>query len=185
MTNSIDTNQTITVDQDPAKMVGIMLGCLAFVGLGLVLVLVPSDISRHAKAAVAGWLCITFFGGLAILALVRLVTQRSGPVLTISPWGFRDTRFSDTVIPWSQIVEVTDWSYRSQTMVRLIIAPSFETGIPLKVYARVTRPLNEGLGAGGLVSPATGLRISDHDLRDVVTAYHQRYGSTGTVSGPR
>jgi hypothetical protein len=74
----------------------------------------------------------------------------SGPVVTVTPEGIRDTRVAAEVIPWSAITGISTWQYRGQKIMVLAVDPATESGLTLTRIARWSRGANRALGADGL-----------------------------------
>ena len=104
------------------RLIVLLLGAGGFVVLGLWMIgafgEVPS--SRRYSASVTsiiGWSSILFFGLCAVAGVKRIFDD--GVQLQIDPSGIRWTPWSDTLIPWSEIAEVSTWSYRRQNLIIL------------------------------------------------------------------
>lgn len=100
----------------------IFLGVVSFVALGIWMAggfgEVPSS-RRHSAGffTVIGWLCILFFGVCGLAAVKKFFDDRVQ--LQIGPSGIRWTPWSDQFIPWSEIIDVTTWSYKHQEAIIL------------------------------------------------------------------
>jgi hypothetical protein len=66
---------------------------------------------------VVGWLCVAFFGLGGVMGVRRLFDRREQ--LRIGSAGIRVARGSEQTIPWSEIVDVTTWSYKGQKAIAL------------------------------------------------------------------
>ncbi len=79
---------------------------------------VPSSRRYSAGFSTAiGWICILFFG-MCGLAIVKKLFDKSAQ-LEIGPSGIRWSPWSDQLIPWSEIIDVTTWSHKGQTFIVL------------------------------------------------------------------
>jgi len=94
----------------------------------------------------------------------------SGPVVTISTEGIRDTRIATELIPWSEVTAISTWQpvllwaprgFLERVMV-MAMRPGFEKKLGLTLLGRRTLKRNPAYGAGGLCIFAAGLKI-DHD----------------------
>jgi hypothetical protein len=100
----------------------IILGAVAFVGVGLweggAFGSVPQT-SGHSPAVTfaVGWSCAVFFGLCGAMGARRFFDR--GEQLRIGSAGVRSARWSDQTIPWSEIIDVTTWRYRSQRAIIL------------------------------------------------------------------
>jgi hypothetical protein len=169
--------ETIEVELDAGTFVLAMFGSLVFFAFCLWMALNADTFSKPLTAALSGWAGVGLFGAMVLLAPGRLADLRRGPVLTISPEGIQDRRFSDQTVPWEEIIEVTEWSYRSTRSIRLILEPSLLATIELKPLARSSQGFNKLFGIEGMLISAMALRISHQELLRTVWAYHQYYGS--------
>lgn len=97
-------------------------GCAAFVGIGMWMggVFGTAPASRRYSPEVVfalGWCCALFFGLCGAIAFVRLL--RGGEQLRIGIEGVRSSIWSDATIPWSEISDVTIWTFQRQNAIVL------------------------------------------------------------------
>jgi hypothetical protein len=170
-----DTSRTVVIESSPAKLLVLVgVGVLMTAG-SLIVALLPGILPE-----IWGYLGTAFFGLCTGVALWRLLTS-SGPVITISPEGIRDTRIAAALIPWSAITGISTWEYRGQKAMVLAMKPGVEDELGLTRVARWTRSANRALGADGLCVTASGLKI-DYDMLlqtslDYAHAKHDRPGA--------
>ena len=166
--SGIDTSLTRNFRHTPGKMALLLLGCLAFVVIGLITgrSLDQSGDSRAWKA----YLSAVFFGLLAIGVLWRTIAQR-GTIVTLSPDGISDKRLASKTIPWDVVEDVFIWTNRGQRVMVLQVAPEVEGTLGLTRIAKMTRKTNAALGADGLCVTATGLDVRHDDLLAMTIAY--------------
>jgi hypothetical protein len=98
------------------------LGTVGFVALGMWMVgafgEVPSSRRHSASFTIGiGWLCILFFGLCGVAIVKKFFDDRAQ--LQIGPSGIRWQPWSDHLIPWSEITDVTTWSYKHQKAIIL------------------------------------------------------------------
>lgn len=98
------------------------LGAIAFVAIGLWMVGAFGfpPVWRHTPAAVTflvGWSSVIFFGLCSVVCVKRLFNNREQ--LRIGLTGVRSALWSDQTISWSEIADVTTWSFRRQTAIIL------------------------------------------------------------------
>jgi hypothetical protein len=151
-----DTSRTLVIENSPARL-------LRLVGMGVVMTAVSVAVALMPGAAIGiwGYLGIAFFGLCTVVILWHLLFS-SGPVITISPEGIRDTRVAAALIPWSAVTGISTWEYSGQKAMVLAMKPGAEAGLGLTRMARWTRGANRALGADGLCITAAGLKI-DYD----------------------
>jgi hypothetical protein len=121
--------------------------------------------TETASFAAAG-----FFALCTLVIAWRLFTV-SGPVLTISPQGIRDTRVTSELISWDAITGIGTWTHNGQRILVLQVTPEAEKKLLVTKFARLARLANKAVGAGGLCITATGLKISYDRLYEWVIDY--------------
>jgi len=79
----------------------------------------PPDSRRYPHAVVLGigWFSVIFFGLCGAVALKKAFD--STPQLQIGPSGIRWHPWSDQTIPWSEITDVTTWSFKRENCIVL------------------------------------------------------------------
>jgi hypothetical protein len=174
---SIDPKQTREIPAAPLKLLLLLLGAVAFVLGSYFMTSATVDTDRHSaeKVQLIGYLGLAFFGPCALLIAWRLLTQR-GPVITLSPQGFRDVRVSHDVVPWRAIASIGTWTHSGQRIMVLGMKSGEEEKLKLTRIARMSRGANARLGADGLAITAQGTKINHDDLIATTTAYVQAHG---------
>ncbi|WP_162814935.1 STM3941 family protein [Erythrobacter aureus] len=132
-------------------------GALLFVvgGLWIAGVLGEAPTSRRYSAdmrEVIGWVSVLFFGAVFIALLKQLFDDNT--LLTIDARGIRSAQWSDDTIPWSEIVNVSTWSYKGSTSIILHLRnPSSYPGRGLRGWlSGANRALTGGDVAIAMVS---------------------------------
>lgn len=100
----------------------LIVGACAFVALGLWMLGafgLPSTSGRHSPGFILalGWSSVFFFGLCALAWVRRLFDVREQ--LRIGPAGVQSAQWSEETIPWSEIIDVTIWSYKRQKTIVL------------------------------------------------------------------
>ncbi len=172
----IDTNATLEITAAPFKLIMLVLGALAFVVAGYFMTLATEDTQRHSAALVRliGYAAVGFFGLCGFIGIWRLLTQR-GPVITLSPMGFRDIRVSHDAVPWPAIASIGTWTHSGQRIMVLSLKPGEEEKLRLTTIARMSRGANARLGADGLAIAAQGTKINHDRLIEATAAYAQAH----------
>ncbi|MFK0167077.1 STM3941 family protein [Rhizobium sp. NPDC090279] len=173
-----DTNETIEIAQDTARVITHAAGAALLAGFSgaAALHIIPGAMPDSIRE-----LCLVlgaiFFGLLAILLTYRLFSMGGGrPVVTLSPHGFRDIRLADEFIPWSAIQHVSSLQVRRQTFIVLAVDPAVEARLALTRIARWSR--GRSLGTDGLCITAQGIQIEFNALWDKILDYARtRHGS--------
>ena len=157
------------------RIVLITLGAIAFVAGGLwmggAFGPAPSS-SRYPPELVfaIGWLSVVFFGLCAVLWVRRLFDGKEQ--LQIGPAGIRVAHWSDQTIPWSEIVEVTTWSYRRQKAIVLRLRD--RTRFPGRGLAAKFSGLNRNLTGGDITISLTGTNRRFEDALAAIDRFRSR-----------
>ena len=170
---SVEATGFVEIKQSPLRMLGL-------IAIGIVLTALCSGIAFHLFPDLhaslyqefMAYVGVIFFGLCTIIGLWRLLSV-SGPVVTITPEGIRDTRVAAEVIPWSAITGISTWQYRGQKIMVLAVDPATESGLTLTRIARWSRGANRALGADGLCITAAGLSINYDTLLQTCMAHAQ------------
>lgn len=122
-----------------------------------------------------GWLCIVFFGACGLAIGKKFFDDR--PQLQIGPSGIRSLPWSDQVIPWSEITDVTVWSYRQQKAIILHLKnPGHFPGRGLRAKLAGA---NRMLTGGHISISLTGTDRSHDDAMSAIAHFR------GATVGPR
>jgi hypothetical protein len=153
-------------------------------------------VPQGSFAQFAGMIGVIFFGLATLVAVWRIAGQR-GPVITLSPQGIRDTRLTNSLIPWTGIRAVSTWTparrgkARSgllgssgafeQRVIVLAVDPETERDLELGTIAKWTRRANKALGADGLAVTAAGIAVGHERLLELIEAYREATSSTDSA----
>lgn len=121
------------------RRIGMMVAvCAGFVALGLWLVgaFGKAQVSRYNSALsmqMAGWLCIGFFGLSGASRLPQLAKHQT--ILEVSAAGIRWLDWSDATIPWSEVKDVSIWTYQGQKAIVIkLVHPELYPGRGLRAF---------------------------------------------------
>ena len=153
----------------------IMLAAVPFVAVGLWMGGVfgpPPSSSRYPPEFVfaIGWISVVFFGLCGVMAIRRLFDEREQ--LRIGPAGIRAAQWSDQTIPWSEIVDVTTWSYRSQKAIILHLRD--RTRFPGRGMAAILSGANRNLTGGDISISLTGTNRRVEDALSSIDRFRSR-----------
>jgi hypothetical protein len=139
----------LTARSSPWRMALIVLGAAAFVVIGMWMAGLfgePPQFRRSPTALVQlfGWISIIFFGAAALVGIRRVLD--AGPQLTVSAQGIRWKPWSEDVIPWREIRDVTVWEFRAQKTIilHLVDAARYPSGTLLGRLAGANRAITGG-----------------------------------------
>jgi hypothetical protein len=113
------TQGILEIEQSPWRMIGLIVVGILLTALSASIAfnLVPdSHLSSYDE--LGGCAGVVFFGLCTAIAAWRLVSI-SGPVVTITPEGIRDTRVAAELIPWRAVTRISTWQYRGQKVLVL------------------------------------------------------------------
>lgn len=166
-----DTSRTLEIEGSPRKLLGLVGAGVAMTAASLAVALPLFDgMPTDPVAKVVGWFGVVFFGLCTVVAAWRLIAVR-GPVLTMAPYGIRDTRIARDFIPWTAVQRISTWQFGRQKAMVLAVDPAMEVKLGLTPMARWTRSANRALGADGLCITALGLKIDYATLFQIATDY--------------
>jgi hypothetical protein len=120
--DNVVTSEDFVAQASRWRLALLFVGCAAFVSIGIWMggvFGVPPESRRYSPEVVfaLGWFCALFFGLCAAIAFVRLI--RGGEQLRIGTDGVRCNIWSDATIPWSEISDVTIWTFKRQKAIVL------------------------------------------------------------------
>jgi len=150
------------------KIALLLLGGLVFVAGGLWLAGVfgaPPESRRFAPEMVRliGWVAVIFFGLCSVAWGGRLFDTREQ--VRIGAAGIRLRSWSDKTIPWSEIVDITTWSFKRQTSIILVLRD--RTLFPGRGVAALLAGANRGMTGGDIAISLTG---TDRKTDDALAA---------------
>ena len=121
-------------------------------------------------------LCVLLLAAFLAWRFVR--RARGGPVVFLSPAGFRYLRMSTDTIPWSAITHVSSRQTGAYRFMTLTLDPRFRTAFRMSILYR----LNIALGASELSVPVHRLDIRFDDLLAATNAYRNAALGAPTAS---
>lgn len=139
------------------KIALLVLASVVFVALGLWMTGLfgaPPESHRWSPKMVRliGSVAVVFFGLCSVEWGRRLFDKREQ--LRIGPAGIQLRSWSDETIPWSEIVDITTWSYRRQTSIILHLRD--RTRFPGRGVAALLAGANRGMTGGDIAISLTG-----------------------------
>jgi hypothetical protein len=156
------------------KIALILSGGLVFVGLGLWMggVFGPPPASHRYPPELVrqiGWVAVVFFSLCCVIGAGRLFDRREQ--LRIGRDGIRARHWSDRTIPWTEIVDITTWSYRRQTSIILHLRdPAL---FPGRGVAGLLAAANRSMTGGDIALSLTG---TDRTTEEALAAI-ERHGA--------
>lgn len=183
MYERVDTSSTVAIEQDPVAMVRLLLGCVAFVAVGVWMI---NYQPQSANALIAGWVGICFFG-LCVVAIVARLLLLRGPALIVSPQGLTDRRPRRAqLLRWSDVRSVGEWSHRGQRMVLLGLSSEAKERLATRTAGGAfLSKVNAALGADGRCIQTSGLKASFNDIRNLITAFANAHANLDSSASSR
>ena len=144
------------------KQLGLAVICIALTAhSGAIAFRLLGNVAPGSFIQFIGYFGLIFFGFGTVMIVWRALTSQ-GPVITITPEGFRDTRLAAEFVPWTTIKRISTWTYQRQKIIVLTVDPEVEDRLTLTRIARWARGANAKLGADGLCISVQGLKV-DYD----------------------
>jgi len=143
-----------------------------FIGLALFFWFVASQMILQGWLTKTCYIFAVILGVMAFSHLYRLLTARGHVILSIGPTGFKDTRLTPTLIPWSAIQSVRPHYYRSRKPIgiMLTIDPAFKKSLSITLGARLSFLDNMSFGSVIDVGTRT-LDIDADEISRVMASY--------------
>jgi hypothetical protein len=150
----------------------IVLGAVGFVALGLWMVGAFGEVSPSRRYSVPvtfviGWLCISFFSLCAVAGAKKFFDD--GAQLQIGPLGIRSAPWSDQLIPWSEITDVTTWSHKGQKAI--ILHLNNPARFPGRGLAAKLAGANRMLTGGDISISLTGTNRDHNDALSAIARF--------------
>jgi hypothetical protein len=143
------------------KLVGTLLGALAFVALGVLMIVVQSR--RDVFETLVGLLCVGFFGAVAVSVLKHLLFR--GPAVVINSKGIVDNSSGVSVgfIAWDEIEEICEYRFQDQTFLGITLKDVNKVVARQPKWKRSVIRANLKLGAAPVNIPQSvlGVKVSD------------------------
>ncbi|HEX6742426.1 MAG TPA: STM3941 family protein [Sphingomicrobium sp.] len=165
----------LTAHSSPWRMVLIVAGALGFVAIGCWMAGLFGDVPQFRRwppelVQLFGWFAILFFGLAALVAIRRIFD--GGPQLTISAEGIRWKQWSDDLIPWSGIGDVTVWEFGTQKTILLHLVDPVR--YPSRTLLGKLGGANRALTGGDIPISLTGLDKSFDESFAAIREFRQR-----------
>ncbi len=155
----------------------LLLGTWAFVALGLWMLGAfgpPPTSGRHSPGfvLVIGWSAVVFFGFCGVMWIRRFFDGREQ--LRIGPAGLRTVQWSEQTIPWSEIADVTIWSYKRQKAIILHLRD--RSRFPGRGVAAVLSGANRSMTGGDISISLTGTNRTFADALSSIERFRAQGG---------
>ena len=166
------TNELV-IPPNRLNLVGRLAGAVAFVGLGVLMLIV--EMRQGIVAKLMGLVTIGFFGAVAASIVKHLLT--AGPAVIIDSRGITDNSSGVSVgfIAWDEVAEVREYTFQHQTF--LGIEPKDLNAILARLpkWKRTAIRGNVKLGAAPInISQLTlGVKVSDL-IRQIDTRFRSQ-----------
>jgi hypothetical protein len=152
----------------------LFLGAVVAVAAGLWLVGAFGEVPRwrHHSAGYTmsvGWLCTLLSGFCAVAIAKKFFDGRVQ--LQVGPAGIVWSRWSDQLIPWSEITDVSTWSYRGQKVI--ILHLNNPDRFPGRGLAAKLAGANRMLMGGDIAISLTGTDRSYDDAMSAIAHFRR------------
>lgn len=166
----VDPHRELRIPASRLKLVGTLLGALAFVALGVLMMIVEMRQGLFAKFM--GLVTIGFFGAVAVSVLKHLVFL--GPAVVINAKGIVDNSSGVSVgfVAWDEIEEIREYTVQNQTFLGIELKDVNKVLARQPKWKRSVIRANLKLGAAPVNIPQSVLGIKVSDLvREIETRF--------------
>ena len=154
------TNELV-IPMSRLKLVGIFLGAVAFVALGVLLMIIETRRGLFGKFM--GLVATVFFGAVAVSVLYRMLNPE--PAVIINAHGIVDNSSGTSIgfIAWDEIAEVSEYTFQNQTFLGIMPKDLDRLLARMPKWKRAAIRANLGLGAAPINIPQVvlGVKVSD------------------------
>lgn len=132
----------------------------------------PQSSSRYPEwfVKLMGWVSIILFGGLAILGAKRLTNPSDH--LRINRLGVMIPSYTDRLITWDEISDITTWTHRGQTSVVFKLRDPARFNRP--AWKRMIDSLNKGFTGGDIGLSMTGTNRTLRQALDAIETFRPK-----------
>lgn len=144
------------------KLVGTLAGALAFVGLGVLMMITESRHGLFAK--LIGLVCVGFFGAVAVSVLKHLLTLGSAVIINAKGIVDNSSGVSVGFIAWDEIAEIREYTVQNQTFLGIELKDVNKVLARQPKWKRRVIRANLKLGAAPVNIPQSVLGVTVSDL---------------------
>ena len=112
--------ETIEIFRSLKKAVLLLLGCLAFVAIGIWIVINPEEMAARYPAVLVmllGVVCIVFFGIGAVMAIKALINKKPALIINTAGLTINPGQLGMAIIKWNDIMGFSDYKIGRQKFV--------------------------------------------------------------------
>lgn len=123
----------------------------------------------------------TALGVVMIPLLIWRLGRDNGPVLTISPHGFEDTRWMRGMVAWDAVASITPTSVHGARNLVVKFAAGAQVQDKLPLSTRLVRPVNAFLGIDGYLLPISYLSEDREKVEALIMHHFEESRGRGIV----
>ena len=170
----VDRQNELRIPASRLKLVGTLLGALAFVGLGVLMMITESRRGLFAK--LIGLVVVGFFGAIVVSVMKHLLFL--GPAVIINSKGIVDNSSGVSVgfIAWDEIEEIREYKFQNQTFLGITLKDVNKVVARQPKWKRSVIRANLKLGAAPVNIPQSVLGVK---VSDLVREIQDRFRSGG------
>jgi hypothetical protein len=183
----MSTNDETVIELSKGKMVLMLLGAVAFVGIGIWFLTLDAEAIRAGRsfrlffnspafAYGLGVLSIVFFGGVGVFIVKKLFDIKPG--LIFNREGIIDNASvaSPGFIPWSEITGIDIFEINGQKMLIVMLTDPQKYADRGNFLIRKLNNANAKMSGSPIYISANTLKIAFPQLVSLFEQYHQKYG---------
>ena len=171
------------IDLSKTKLLGLVLGSLAFVGIGLFILSLDSAIIESQRrfnnplfVHGIGWLCIVFFGLTGTIGVRKFFDKKPGLIFSSAGVTDNSSGVSAGFIPWREIASFDVYEiYNQKMLIVLVKNPEkyIEIGNAIK---RSLNRTNYKMCGSPIAISSNSLKINFAELLKICSEYYIKYG---------
>lgn len=172
------------IELSKTKIILLIVGSLAFVGLGLWLVSLDTtqiEFQRRFNNPIfmygIGWACIIFFGICGLYGIRKLFDKKPG--LTFNSAGIIDNSsgIAAGLIPWEEIKGFSIYEIHKQKMLVILLNNPDKYIEMGNSFKRIINRTNYKMCGSPLSVTSNALQINFDELIEITNEYFTRYGN--------
>lgn len=173
----------LTIQLSKSKLTIMLLGSMAFVGLGIWFVADPASITswRHSSESLAifsGIASILFFGLMSFVISKKIFDTTPGLIISNDGLTDNSSGISAGFVPWSDIKEITEIKIVNQQFIKLVVGnPEVYIARQPNAFKRWVAQRNYKMYGSPIGISANGLKYTYEDLNVLIQRRFQEYKS--------
>jgi hypothetical protein len=182
---SMDSSEEKTIELSKTKLLLLIFGSLAFIGLGAWMVSLDAaqiEAQRRFNDPMfvhgIGWLAIAFFGWCGVIGIRKFFDKMPGLIFSSAGITDNSSGVSAGLIPWSDIIGFNIYEIQKQKMLIVLVK---NPDIYIEIGSVIKRSLNRAnykMCGSPIAISSNSLKINFDELLKLSNEYFTKYGNT-------